>query len=216
MIGVLKIIIADILHKKIHGKKCWCILPDFQNPSFSERPLLHHSSTPLLRQHSDLGVHYRPFSERLQSHVIWAWILYLRAFTARNLVRDRRVLGGKLPPSECRLSLLGRDACTGDAVFIIALEARMALPLQMFHRFCKGNARNPSDQSSLRGINPEWTTSLVPRKPFYQWKWMPDGDFLVASFRCLQGIELMVIVYVISLHVGSHVANPFFPFSGRI
>jgi hypothetical protein len=38
----------------------------------------------------------------------------------------------------------------------------------------------------------------------------------VASFRCLQGIELMVIVYVISLHVGSHVANPIFPFSGRI
>jgi hypothetical protein len=42
------------------------------------------------------------------------------------------------------------------------------------------------------------------------------GGFLVASFRCLQGIELMVLGCVISLHMSSHVANPVFPFNGRI
>jgi hypothetical protein len=39
---------------------------------------------------------------------------------------------------------------------------------------------------------------------------------LVASFRCLQGVELMVTTHLIFFHVGSHVAHPIFPFSGRI
>jgi hypothetical protein len=31
-------------------KKCWCGMPEFPNPFFSEKALLHHSSAPLLRE----------------------------------------------------------------------------------------------------------------------------------------------------------------------
>jgi hypothetical protein len=51
---------------------------------------------------------------------------------------------------------------------------------------------------------------------FFIWKRIPGRGFLVASLRCLQGIELMVLGRVIFLHMGSHVANPVFPFSRRI
>jgi hypothetical protein len=52
--------------RTVHGKPCWYELPCFQNPSFNSSPLLHHSNTPgPLRGGSK------------QSHVLWAWILYL-------------------------------------------------------------------------------------------------------------------------------------------